>query len=32
MKLDDFIRPFLVPPGKKISLRKDYDPATRATT
>ena len=26
MKLDDFIRPFLVPPGKKVSLRKDYDP------
>ncbi len=27
MKLDQFIRPFLVPPGKKISLAKDYDPA-----
>lgn len=29
MKLDDFVRPFLVPPGKKISLAKDYDPAYR---
>jgi PPK2 family polyphosphate:nucleotide phosphotransferase len=26
MKADDFLRPFLVPPGKKISLVNDYDP------
>ncbi len=25
-KLDDLIRPFIVPPGQKISLTKDYDP------
>ena len=24
--LHDFIQPFIVPPGKKISLKKDYDP------
>ena len=26
-KLDDLIRPFIVPPERKISLAKDYDPA-----
>jgi PPK2 family polyphosphate:nucleotide phosphotransferase len=26
MKPEKFIRPFIVPPGKKISLKKDYDP------
>jgi PPK2 family polyphosphate:nucleotide phosphotransferase len=29
-KLNDFIRSFAVPPGKKISLRKDYDPTYKA--
>jgi PPK2 family polyphosphate:nucleotide phosphotransferase len=29
-KLDDLIRPFLVPPGQRISLAKDYDPAYKA--
>jgi len=29
-KLDDLIRPFIVPPGQKISLAKDYDPAYKA--
>ncbi|MGB3311348.1 MAG: hypothetical protein WBG32_23420 [Nodosilinea sp.] len=24
--IDDLIRPFIVPPGQKISLAKDYDP------
>lgn len=28
--LDDFVRPFLVPPGGKISLAKHYDPGYRA--
>jgi PPK2 family polyphosphate:nucleotide phosphotransferase len=27
MKPEDFVRPFLVPPGSKIRLDKDYDPA-----
>ncbi len=31
MKLDKFIRRFVVPPGKKISLKKDYDPRYTAT-
>jgi PPK2 family polyphosphate:nucleotide phosphotransferase len=26
MKPEKFIRPFIVPPGKKISLKRDYDP------
>lgn len=30
MKENDFIRPFLVPPGASISLRKDYDPGYKA--
>jgi len=30
MKLKHFIRPFLVPPGKQVSLAKDYDPAYKA--
>jgi len=25
-ELDDLIRPFIVPPERKISLAKDYDP------
>lgn len=29
-KLDDLIRPFIVPPGQKISLVKDYDPDYKA--
>jgi PPK2 family polyphosphate:nucleotide phosphotransferase len=29
-KLDDLISPFLVPPGQRISLAKDYDPAYKA--
>ncbi|MGQ4650603.1 PPK2 family polyphosphate kinase [Lyngbya aestuarii] len=29
-KLDDLIRPFIVPPGQKISLTKDYDPGYKA--
>ncbi|MEH1870022.1 polyphosphate kinase 2 family protein [Nostoc sp.] len=29
-KLDDLIRPFIVPPGQKISLAKDHDPAYKA--
>jgi PPK2 family polyphosphate:nucleotide phosphotransferase len=29
-RIDDRIAPLLVPPGKKISLRKDYDPAYKA--
>ncbi len=29
-KLDDLIRPFIVPPGHKISLAKDHDPAYKA--
>jgi len=29
-KLDDLIRPFIVPPGQKISLAKDYDPDYKA--
>jgi PPK2 family polyphosphate:nucleotide phosphotransferase len=29
-KLDEFIRPFIVPSGKKISLAKDYDPDYKA--
>ncbi|MEA5505371.1 polyphosphate kinase 2 family protein [Halotia wernerae UHCC 0503] len=29
-RLDDFIRPFIVPPGQKISLAKDYDPDYKA--
>ncbi len=29
-KLDDLIRPFIVPPEQKISLTKDYDPAYKA--
>jgi PPK2 family polyphosphate:nucleotide phosphotransferase len=29
-KLNDFIRSFAVPPGKKISLRQDYDPTYKA--
>ena len=28
--LDDLIRPFIVPPGQKISLAKDYDPDYKA--
>ena len=27
---EDFFRPFLVPPGTTISLRKDYDPGYKA--
>ena len=30
MRLEKFIRPFIVPPGKKISLKKDYDPGYTA--
>jgi PPK2 family polyphosphate:nucleotide phosphotransferase len=30
MKIEDAIRPFLVPPGSKISLTKDYDPGFKA--
>ena len=30
MKLEKFIRPFIVPPGKKISLKKDYSPSYTA--
>jgi PPK2 family polyphosphate:nucleotide phosphotransferase len=30
MKLEDRIRPFLAPPGQKISLARDYDPAYKA--
>ncbi len=30
MKLEKFIRPFIVPPGRKISLKKDYDPGYTA--
>lgn len=30
MKLEDQIRPFLVPPGQKISLARDYDPGYKA--
>ncbi|HSB77842.1 MAG TPA: polyphosphate kinase 2 family protein [Candidatus Methylomirabilis sp.] len=30
MKLEKFIRPFVVPPGKKISLKKDYSPSYTA--
>lgn len=26
MDIDEFVKPFIVPPGKKISLAKDYDP------
>ena len=29
-KLDDLIRPFIVPPEQKISLAKDYDPGYKA--
>ncbi len=29
-ELGDLIRPFIVPPGKKISLAKDYDPDYKA--
>ena len=29
-KLDDLIRPFIVPPGQRISLAKDHDPAYKA--
>ncbi|MEA5477065.1 polyphosphate kinase 2 family protein [Pseudanabaena galeata UHCC 0370] len=29
-KLDDLIRPFIVPPERKISLTKDYDPSYKA--
>ena len=29
-KLDDLIRPFIVPPGQNISLAKDHDPAYKA--
>ncbi|MEA5580211.1 polyphosphate kinase 2 family protein [Nodularia harveyana UHCC-0300] len=29
-KLDDLIRPFIVPPEQKISLTKDYDPGYKA--
>ncbi|MHC5611811.1 MAG: polyphosphate kinase 2 family protein [Nostoc sp.] len=29
-KLDDLIRPFIVPPERKFSLAKDYDPAYKA--
>lgn len=30
MKLDEFIEPFLVPPDRRISLTKDYDPGYKA--
>ena len=30
MKREEFVRPFLVPPGSKISLKKDYDPGFKA--
>lgn len=30
MKFETFIRPFIVPPGKKISLKKDHDPGYTA--
>ncbi len=30
MNFETFIRPFIVPPGKKISLKKDYDPGYTA--
>lgn len=30
MKLEKFIRPFIVPAGKKISLKKDYSPSYTA--
>ena len=30
MKLEKFIRPFVVPPGKKISLKTDYSPGYTA--
>jgi PPK2 family polyphosphate:nucleotide phosphotransferase len=30
MKLEKFVRPFIVPPGKRISLKKDYDPGYTA--
>lgn len=30
MKFEKFIRPFIVPPGKKISLKKDHDPGYTA--
>jgi len=30
VKFETFIRPFIVPPGKKISLKKDYDPGYTA--
>ncbi len=29
MELDDYVQSFLVPPNKKISLNKDYDPGFR---
>lgn len=29
-KLDDLIRPFIVPPEQKISLAKDYDPCLQS--
>ena len=32
MNLEKFIEPFIVPPGKKISLQKDYDPDYHDTT
>lgn len=30
MKREEFLRPFLVPPGTKISLKRDYDPGYKA--
>ncbi len=30
MKLDEFIRPFVVPPGMKVALARDYDPRYKA--
>lgn len=30
MDLEKYIKPFVVPPGKQISLKKDYDPAYKA--
>lgn len=30
MKREEFVRPFLVRPGSKISLKKDYDPGFKA--
>ncbi len=30
MKEEEFVRPFLVPPGTRISLTKDYDPGYKA--